>query len=334
MSNLKVIAICLLTAVLMFGSCNQPKLKFPQADIENLTVIDVKVHRYGKTLFELDTSDLQNGLKNIQDEFRFFLDADLDDPASVRKLYNYVSDTQLISIYKKTIEVFPKLNNVEDELGTAFSRFHHFFPDKKIPEVFTYISDMYYEMPVWKGDSVILVALDVYLGQDFPLYRQLGLPLFRIRNMEPEFLVTDIMRAIYFDEISPEYKRKTLLDRMVDEGKMLVFLDAVLPHIPDSIKIQYTTDQINWANKNEEHVWAFLVGNNLLYSTDYQMQTKLLQEGPFTTGFGNDSPARLGAYIGWQIVTDYMVKNPDVLLTQMLNETDSQKILQTSAYKP
>ncbi len=121
---------------------------------------------------------------------------------------------------------------------------------------------------------------------------------------------------------------------MIDEGKMLAYLDAVLPDVSDSVKIKYTANQLSWANNNEKDVWAFLVGNELLYETDYQMQTKLLQDGPFTAGFGNNSPPRLGAYIGWQIVLAYLNQNPDVSLQQMINETDSQKILQESRYKP
>jgi len=330
MKKLKVISFIFLIGAITFQACTTRNLKFPQAEISKLDEIDVQVHRYGKTLFELDTNNFKEGLKSIYHEYNFFLEGDLDDSANVQKLYNYVSDTRLVSIYKETIEVFPTTDELEVEIAGGFSRFHYFFPEISIPKVYTYISDMYYEVPVWRKDSALIIALDIYLGKDFPLYRQLGLPMFRIRNMAPEYLTVDVMKAMYQEELSIDYKRKTLLDRMIDEGKILVYLDAVLPDIHDSIKIRFTGNQLNWAIENEKNVWAFLVGNELLYATDYHMQTKLMQDGPFTEGFGNDSPSRLGAFIGWQIVTDYLVKNPGLSLRQLFDETDAQLILQKS----
>jgi hypothetical protein len=330
----KTILILFLSIIMGLGACTDDGIKFPQAKVSDLQETEILIQRYGKTLFSLDTDDFQNELKNIQDEYRFFLAADLNDPVNVSQLYNYVTDTQLISIYHKTMEVYPDMTSVEDKLGKAFGRYAKLFNDKYHPQMYSYISDMYYELPVWTSDSVLIIALDVYLGKDFPLYTYLGLPLYRVRSMEPGFLVPDVMRAIYNSRIAPEYKRNTLLDRMIDEGKALVFLDAVLPDVHDSIKIRYTASQLNWANENEKETWAFLVGNQLLYSTDYQMQSKLMQDGPFTTGFGNNSPPRLGAFIGWKIVIEYLRKNPEISLQQMINNTDSQGILQTSGYKP
>ena len=76
------------------------------------------------------------------------------------------------------------------------------------------------------------------------------------------------------------------------------------------------------------------MGNKLLYTKDHQTQTKLIQDAPFTTGFGNESPSRLGVFIGWEIVLAYLNNNPDVSLEELIMMTDSQKILQQSGYKP
>jgi hypothetical protein len=72
----------------------------------------------------------------------------------------------------------------------------------------------------------------------------------------------------------------------------------------------------------------------LLYNTDYQIQTKLIQDGPFTAGFSSESPARLGIFIGWKIVINYLQNNPKVSLFELIQMKDSQRILQESAYKP
>ncbi len=320
-------------SVLLFTACDGDSRRFPLKASE-LPVVEVNIHRYGKALFELDTANLQAGLKNLESEFGLFLGHELDDSSNIRQIYNFVTDTQLISIYRKTMEVYPGLKDLESQLSDAFSRYAYFFPEKKLPEVYTYVSDLYYESPVMVTDSAVVIALDIYLGSDFPLYQRLGLPHYKIRCMEPDNLPVDVMKALYFNGIAPGYKARTLLDRMIDGGKLLAYLDAVLPHTPDTLKICYTGQKLEWAQKNEANIWGFLVGNQLLYSTDYQTQSKLIQDGPFTTGFSKDSPARLGVFTGWQIVNSYIDRHPEVSLKQLMKMTDSQKILQESGYKP
>jgi hypothetical protein len=180
----------------------------------------------------------------------------------------------------------------------------------------------------------MVIAIDVYLGADYPLYMYLGLPLYKIRCMTPENNIVDVMKEVYFEDVLSANTSKTLLDRMIEGGKILAYLDAVLPGTHDSLKICYSGSKLNWAETNERNVWAFMVENELLYSTDYQVQTKMIQDGPFTTGFSNASPSRLGVFIGWQITRAYLKNNPDVQLQDLLREKDSQKILNDSRYRP
>lgn len=326
--------VFLILSILFLNSCINGEKKPFFISTSELQEAEVEIHRYGKALFSLDTTQMKSGLKSIQNEFALFLGSNLDDEANVQQIYDFVSDTQLISIYKKTMEVYPNLEDTEEQISDAFSRYLYFFPEKKLPSVYTYISDMYFEKPVMQTDSALVVALDVYLGSSFPLYQQLGLPFYKVRCMEPSNLPVDVMKTLYFNELAPHSKQRTLLDRMIESGKLLLYLDAVLPDTPDSLKICYTGKKLEWARQNEENVWAFLVGNKLLYSTDYKTQVKLIQDGPFTTGFSNQSPSRLGVFIGWQIVKSYASRHPEVSLEQFLQMTDSQKILQKSGYKP
>lgn len=332
--KVKSILIAVLGFSLFLSSCVNKESNSLFVDSSDIPNVNLKIHRYGEALFEIDTAHLQSGLKEMQDEFKIFLGADLDNPANVQQIYDFVSDSQLIYLYEKTREVYPNLNKVEDQLSDAFSRYLYFFPDQKLPAVYTYISDLYYEAAVFKADSALVVALDVYLGSDFPLYQHLGLPFYKIRRMDVANLPIDVMKEMYFSDLAVDYKQRTLLDRMIESGKMLYYLDAVMPNTADSLKVGYTSKKLDWAIKNEESVWAFLVGNELLYSTDYKTQTKLIQDGPFTTGFSNESPPRLGVFIGWQIVRSFMNQHDDVSLKQLLQMTDAQKILQESAYKP
>ena len=47
----------------------------------------------------------------------------------------------------------------------------------------------------------------------------------------------------------------------------------------------------------------------------------------------NETPGRIGQWIGWQIVRAYVQNNPDISATQLL-KTDYKTIFEKSKYKP
>jgi uncharacterized protein YjaZ len=108
-----------------------------------------------------------------------------------------------------------------------------------------------------------------------------------------------------------------------------------LPSVTDAQKIGYSQEEMDWAKANEEQMWKYFVERELLYSTDSQLDRKFLDPAPFSK-FGleldNESPGRLGRYMGWQIVRAFMEKNPVGL--QQLLDMPADEILKKSNYKP
>ena len=91
---------------------------------------------------------------------------------------------------------------------------------------------------------------------------------------------------------------------------------------------------MEWCTEHEKDMWGYLIQNKFLYSNEVEVITKFTGEGPFTTGFVKESPARTGNWIGWRIVRDYMNANPKTTLDQLMTENDPQMILSKSKYKP
>jgi hypothetical protein len=121
---------------------------------------------------------------------------------------------------------------------------------------------------------------------------------------------------------------------MILEGKRLLFAELVLPQAPDSVIFPFPQEKIEWAMQNEANIWGHLIEKKLLYSKDYTVIRKLVKEAPFTNYFGNQSPGRVGAWTGWQICRSWVQKNPNKLISELMNELDAQKILTESKYKP
>jgi hypothetical protein len=107
----------------------------------------------------------------------------------------------------------------------------------------------------------------------------------------------------------------------------MYLMDAVLPDKDPGIKMGYSNKEIEWAKSNENKVWQYMIEQDVLYSEDEMLEVNWITDGPFTKGLSDTSPARMGIWMGWQIVKGYMNANPDVTLTQMVNESNSKRIL-------
>jgi uncharacterized protein YjaZ len=122
---------------------------------------------------------------------------------------------------------------------------------------------------------------------------------------------------------------------MINEGKKLYLLDSYLPDVSDAQKIGYSNDEIEWVTLNETQIWTYFIENNLLYSTDYQLNKRFIENAPFSKFYINidkESPGRVGVWLGWQIVRSYM-NNNNVTLQQLL-QTNANEIFKKSKYKP
>ena len=106
-----------------------------------------------------------------------------------------------------------------------------------------------------------------------------------------------------------------------------------MPDKKENDIIKYDEEHWQWCRKNEPQIWAYFLEQKLLYDTRFE-QFKYVKDGPTTYGMPKDSPGKVGAWLGWQIVQAYMNEKPDVTLKQLIGTTDGQKILTDSKYKP
>jgi len=325
--------------VMLISACNRGDKKafrvIRDKDLKKHDYINVAVKRFDVDLFSVNPDNLQKELKNLKKEYLVFLDADLDDKRNLLEMEAYLDDISVKTLYDATMENYPDITFLEVQLTDAFRRTKHLFPDFVVPQVYTYVSGGDFEFPVKFADNNLIIALDMYLGSDYPVYSMWGIPRFISYRMRRENIVVDCMKEIarsYVDKY--EIKNKTLLDRMIYQGKMLYFADLTLPNIHDSIKIYYTTSQLGWAEEYQGNVWAFFIEQDILYTTDFRTIQKFFNDGPFTSAFSKNSPPRVGHFIGWQIVRHCMKNNPEYEIQELFHEINSAKILQLSKYKP
>lgn len=319
--------IGLLLLILSITACNADK----SSNKKDLHDAD-GIRRYEVELFNIDSTNFEKGIEAIYPYYKVFLGNQLPDESGMRQLNDFVNDPQIKGTYEYTMKKFPDLQSLESGLDAAFKNYKREFPDAIIPIVYTYISGFDIRMPIKYADSALIIGLDLYLGSDYQTYLELGYPVYITNRLSPEYILSDCFKEICWTKL-PEMNSNVLLDAMIEQGKTIYFAEVMLPDEKAEHLIKYSPEQLKWVIDNEQNLWSFIIENQLLYSTNAKAITMFMTDGPFTSGFSDESPSRTGHWLGWQIVRNYMDNNR-VTLKELLDETDYQKILQESGYKP
>jgi gliding motility-associated lipoprotein GldB len=319
-------------------SCKPNPLKVNISDIKT----EIEVIRFDNELFVITDSDTLNSITALSNKHPEFFDlftykviqvGGIGDSLFVDGMKLFLTDTMILDVKKLVDAEFSNFWKTEKQLKKAFKYFQYHFPDKKLPTVFTCISG--FNQSVFTAENLIGISLDKYLGRDCEYYRQLNsTPSYRIQNMHSGKIASDVAYAWGITEFEHTTKATTLLDNMIHEGKLMYFVDALLPEMHDSLKIGYTKLQLDWCKKNEPEMWSYLIEHKLLYSNKRMDIIRYINASPTTSGFPLESPGRTGVWIGWQIVRKYMKKFPETTLAELMQNNDYQQILNDSKYFP
>jgi len=335
MRNFKI--IFLITVMITVVSCNKGnRFKIDT----NQNKFEVKIHQFDKDILTLDTTKMEEGVKSLYARYPEFmpafvsevLDTTTADTAVVSRLFHkYLTDTAFTTVNKKTLELFSNVSDIEKQITDAFTYIHYYFPEVKLPEVYFYVSG--FNRPVMMNNKFIGIGTDFYLGSDFPKYNGLTYK-YLIDNMKRECLATDLVSATLFRMFRQNSAENRLLDNMLFRGKVLYLMSVFMPEEKPERIIGYSAEQLKWCEANEKQIWATIIERKDLFSTDLMLIRKYVNDGPFTAPISQESPGRLGTWVGLEIVESYMQKNKNVTLKDLMNENNYQKILENSNYKP
>lgn len=326
--------------IVLFGCQRQERPDLSQIELE------VQVERFDQAFDSLATDNI--GQKNEQwksqygsfyyDYMRFMLEAgDPDDSVAIAGVLAEVIQTPDYAALSQAVQTrYPSMDRYERELTDAFKHILYYFPDTEVPRFISFLSGFGVQTPI--GEDYIGIGLDMFLGADSEFYPALrgSIPFYISRRFTPENIVPRVVEAFAREELFPYQDVEThLLDQMVQHGKILYFMDRVLPGVADTLKIGYTTAQMQWAQAYERDIWAWFLSEELLYEYDFHRTQKHLGEAPFTPELGeqNESAPKLGVFLGWNIVRQYMDRNPEVTLPQLMATDSGQAILDGSRYR-
>ena len=127
-------------------------------------------------------------------------------------------------------------------------------------------------------------------------------------------------------------RQPTLLDKMIRAGIKQYFMQQLLPHTPDSLRLSYSARQMEWANLYEARIYKELIPH--LYKIDFNLHRDFMAEKPYTTQLSLDSAPRVGEFAGWKMVAAYMRLHPEENLESLTERQDYETIFKESRYKP
>ncbi len=251
-------------------------------------------------------------------------------PDSLAVNLQEVHQDSLMRVLYDSVKVeFPDVLDLEKDLTNAFKYLRHYFPDFKIPKVYTFVSGFNSDLVV--TEDLIVIGLDYFLPANHAF--QPDIARYMADRYERPYLVPMVVLAISSQYNSIDPKDNTLLAEMVYYGKAYHFVKAILPCTPEQYIIGYTPAEIAESYENEEFIWSHFVENELFYETNPFEIRKYIGEAPFTDAISTKAPGRLGRWLGWNIVDDYRA-NRAVTLPELMGESSAELIFRQSGYRP
>lgn len=317
---MKKLLFCLILLVFTVSCVTNSTI---EKEIEKIAVT-VNVDRFDKAFANTAPQDLAQ-LKNT---YPYLFSKGVNDSIWIGR----IKDTLQKQLSEAVGKQFYNFSAVEKGLHSLFQHLKYYDPSFRVPKVVTVTDYVKYRSKTIVTDSIVLIALDTYLGSDHEFYQDI--PKYIAQNMKPSQILPDVAQG-YAEQYNFQMQHKTLLDEMLYYGKCLYFKDIMLPSVSEADKIGYTQAQLEWAKANEDQIWRYLISKELLYSTDSSLPARFTAPAPFTKFYlelDNQSPGRLGQFIGWQIVRAYMNHN-QVSLFEML-KTPPAALFNQAKYKP
>ncbi len=307
------------------------------ADAEKL---DLKVNRFEQALFEINAENVVELSSKWKTDFGTFDEVfagqimqkgNLTDEQYHRELLAFTQHKDMREAYDSVVIMFADFTAIQQELELAFWQFSNDFPSYPIPEITTFFGGFNYGVVTY--DDNIAIGLENFLGENSKYYSLLGDPSYLRFQKQKKFIASNVME-VWLNEYFQQYLGgRDLLSQLIYKGKVMYCIDKMLPELAMEDKFRFTAEQMDWAQENEASIWQYIVNDDLLFSKDEQQFRTFVNYAPFAKGMPEQAPGRVGYYIGYKMVSEFMDNN-EIDVEQLMYITDSRKFLQQSKYKP
>ena len=328
-----------LAALVLVGCKHESKRQYWDAE---MTPQQVEIVRFDQALLAVQEETVAQDIRQLYKAYPEFMPVWVENIVGISSKDTAFLEKQLPLFLNDTVygfkqtnalekETFADISDLQQSINQAFTRIKYLYPEWEIPTLYLFISG--FQMPIYQEDEWIGIGADMYLGSDYPYYNYVVYE-YQKQTMRKECIPVDVVSAYLFRNIDYTSAKNRLLEQMIYRGKIMYLTAQLFDALPGYEVMGWTKEQWDWSVANEEAIWHFMMDQRALYNTEHLVISNYLNDAPFTSEVSQDSPGRLGIWMGWRIVESYMEHNEEVTLQELMAEPDAQKILEDSYYKP
>lgn len=189
-----------------------------------------------------------------------------------------------------------------------------------LPEMKFYTITWGKPQPLMRDSDVLVIALNHYLGADYAGYSHWE--DFRRRTKTPEMLPYDISAALAATQVPMSHPEDApLIDWMLYEGALAEARMRMVENADLATALGYTPEQLKWCREHYDEMMREMAARKMLYDTDPVLIDRMLASSPASPLMSGTAPGRVGRYIGYRLVEDYMKKHPSATLPELLSLT-------------
>lgn len=250
-------------------------------------------------------------------------------------LLSIYADSRPVKMFSQAVnQNLGSIDSVQSILGHIQNNIDKVLPMAFMGDIYSIVSSNV-NTHIFMNDTVMLVALNHYLGSEFQGYSNFDTYLRRFKTLH--YLPYDIAEArIAYAYPFQQNDDSKVINRMMYEGALSMALVQIVPDALLEDVIGCSTEELSWMQENEKNIWNTLISKELLYSTSLMDVSRLVNKSPSVPSIHPDCPGRVGRYIGYRIVESYINNNASTELTYLLSPRfyNSTQTLIASRYFP
>ena len=307
---------------LIFNACEQQSKK--EAAIEALDVV-IEIDRFDRKFHNAGPEEIPN----LKSQYPFLFPQQFEDSIWIKRQ----KDSLQLLLQSAVEAKYPGLGTMEYGLSNLFKHIKYYFPSTKVPQTIGLINNVDYQSKAIYTDSLLLISLDTYLGKEHELYE--GIPNYVRKQMDAAYLTSHVAEKFITSRIQ-EPDNRTFLSQLIYYGKIEYIKALLLPEVAEAIRLGFSEAELQWTLENQKYIWQYFIEKQFLYSTDPALIQRFLAPAPFSKFYleiDNETPGRIGIWLGSQIVNAFVSKNPQISLEELL-ALPALTLFQQSNYKP
>jgi hypothetical protein len=302
--------------------------------------VDLKVNRFEQSLFAINNENVDELASKLETDFGTFNEVfatqimqkgNFSNTQYYHELLAFTHNNDIREAYDSASLLFVDFSEIEEELELAFGQFSVDFSSYPIPEITTFFGGFNYGVVTY--DNNIAIGLENFLGKNSKYYSLLGNPEYLRFQKQKKFIVSNVAEVWINEHFQKYIGGRDLLSQLIYKGKVMYCIDKMCSESTMEDKFRFSKAQIDWVEENETSIWQYIVHEDLLFSKNEQQFRTFINYAPFAKGMPPEAPGRVGYYIGYRMVSEYM-KNNEIDIEDLMYLTDSREFLKQSKYKP